>query len=127
MGEIFAGFSALAVLIACLGLYGLASFTTEQRTKEIGIRKTLGASVSAIVLLLSKEFMVLVLIAILVSIPIAYFTMNEWLQLFAYRIDIGSGVFAISGIMALLVAFITVSYQSTRAALTNPVLTLRDE
>jgi len=71
--------------------------------------------------------MVLVLIAILVSIPIAYFTMNEWLQLFAYRIDIGSGVFAISGIMALLVAFITVSYQSTRAALTNPVLTLRDE
>ncbi len=127
MGEIFAGFSALAVIIACLGLYGLASFTTEQRTKEIGIRKTLGASVSTIVLLLSKEFMILVLLAILISIPLTYLTMNEWLQLFAYRIDIGTGVFIVSGLMALLIAFITVSFQSTRAALTNPVMTLRDE
>ena len=127
MGEIFVGFSILAIVIACLGLYGLASYTTEQRTKEIGVRKTLGASTLDIVLLVAKDFMMLVAIALLISIPVAYLVMSEWLQLFAYRIEIGPGAFLLSGIMAIIVAFITVSYQSTLAANTNPSLTLRDE
>ncbi len=127
MGEIFIGFSVLAILIACLGLYGLAAFSTEQRSKEIGIRKTLGASVSNIVMLISREFVLLVLIAIAIAIPIAYLAMNEWLQLFPYRIEISPLPFLASGVLALIISFTTVSYQSLTAALTNPVLTLRDE
>ncbi len=127
MGEIFIGFSLLAIVIACLGLYGLASYTTEQRSKEIGVRKTLGASASDIVFLVAKDFMQLVAIALLISVPLAYLMMNEWLQLFAYRIDIGFGAFVFSGVLAIVLAFITVSYQSTIAANTNPSLTLRDE
>ena len=110
-----------------MGLYGLAAFTTEQRTKEIGVRKTLGASVANIVLLISREFILLVVIALVIAIPLAYLAMNEWLQLFAYRIEIGPSAFLISGISALIIAFLTVSLQSARAALTNPALTLRDE
>lgn len=127
MGEIFIGFSVLAIVIACLGLYGLASYTTEQRTKEIGVRKTLGATTTDIVLLISKDFMLLVGIALAISIPVAYLAMNEWLQLFAYRIEIGPAAYLISGITAVIVAFITVSYQSTMVANTNPSITLRDE
>ena len=127
MGEIFTGFSVLAIFIACLGLYGLASFTTEQRNKEIGIRKTLGATVANIVLLISREFILLVLIALVIAVPMAYFAMNLWLQLFSYRIDISPMPFITSGVLALLIAFLTVSVQSISAALTNPVLALREE
>ncbi|WP_338875194.1 ABC transporter permease [Spirosoma sp. SC4-14] len=120
-------FSALAILIACLGLFGLAAFTAEQRTKEIGVRKVLGASVFNIVGLLSKDFLKLVLVAILVAAPIAWYAMNEWLQGFAYRIAIEWWVFVLAGVLAALVAFLTVSFQSIRAALMNPVKSLRSE
>ena len=127
MGEIFTGFSALAILIACLGLYGLAAFTTQQRSKEIGVRKTLGASVSNLVMLMSREFILLVLIALVIATPLAYFGMSQWLQLFSYRIDISPVPFVASGILAIAIAFVTVSMQSLKIALTNPALTLRDE
>lgn len=127
VGELFFGFSILAIFIACLGLYGLASFATAQRTKEIGIRKVLGASVSNIVLLMGKEFMVLVGIAFLFAVPAAYFAMSRWLEIFAYRIDIGLGAFLISGIAAMLIAFLTVGYQAFIAASHNPSIALRDE
>jgi len=124
---LFSVFAGLAILIACLGLFGLASFSARQRTKEIGIRKVLGASVAGIVGLLSKEFVKLVLLANLIAWPIAYFTMNNWLQDFAYRIDIGWWVFALAGGIALLIALITVSTQAIKAALANPVEALRYE
>ena len=127
MGEVFTVSSLLAILIACLGLYGLASFTTEQRTKEIGIRKTLGATVTDIVVLISKEFIILVVIALVIAVPVAYLAMSQWLQLFSYRISIPTSVFAIAGAMALVIAFLTVSFQSVRTALTNPSKSLRDE
>jgi putative ABC transport system permease protein len=126
-GKIFGAFSALAILIACLGLFGLASFMAVQRTKEIGVRKVLGASISQVVILLSKDFTQLVLIAIAIAAPVAYFAMNRWLQNFAYRIDIGWWVFALAGGLALLIAFITVSTQALKAALANPVEALRYE
>jgi putative ABC transport system permease protein len=125
--EIFFYFSALAIFIALLGLLSLAAFFTEQRTKEIGIRKVLGASVAGIVSLLSKEFVKLVLMANLVAWPLAYFAMNQWLQGFAYRINIGWWVFALAGAIALLIALITVSTQAIKAALANPVEALRYE
>ncbi len=124
---LFSVFAGLAILIACLGLFGLASFSARQRTKEIGIRKVLGASVAGIVALLSKEFVKLVLLANLMAWPIAYFTMNKWLQDFAYRIDISWWVFALAGGVALLIALLTVSTQAIRAALANPVESLRYE
>lgn len=127
MGEIFTGFSALAILIACLGLYGLAAFTIQQRTKEIGVRKTLGASTSNLIMLMSRECIVLVLIALVVATPLAYFAMSQWLQLFSYRIDMSPAPFIASGVLALIIAFVTVSLQSMKTALTNPALTLRDE
>lgn len=127
MGEVFSGFSALAILIACLGLYGLASYSTEQRTKEIGVRKTLGASVSNIVLMISKEFLLLVAIALAIAIPVTWLAMNQWLQIFSYRIEVPISSFVYSGILALLIAFLTVSFQSVKTALTNPSLSLRDE
>ncbi len=120
-------FSALAIGIACLGLFGLAAYTAEQRTKEIGIRKVLGASVSGIIALLSGDFGKLVLIANLIAWPVAYFAMGRWLQDFAYRVDLSWGVFALSGGLALAIALVTVSTQAIKAALANPVEALRYE
>jgi len=125
--KIFQAFAFLAIFISCLGLLGLASFTTEQRTKEIGVRKVLGASVSGIVFLLSKEFTRTVLLANIIAWPVAYFAMNEWLQNFAYRINIGWWTFIWAGLMAFVIALVTVSYQSIKAALANPVDSLRYE
>jgi putative ABC transport system permease protein len=127
LGQIFTLFALLAVVIACLGLFGLAAFTAEQRTKEIGVRKVLGASVSSIVLLLSKEFARLVVFALLVAVPIAYFGMDRWLQDFAYRTGIGAWVFVLAGGLALGIALLTVSYHALRAALVDPVRSLRYE
>ncbi|MGD8537932.1 MAG: ABC transporter permease [Candidatus Aminicenantes bacterium] len=127
MGSVFGAFAILAIFIACLGLFGLSVFAAEQRTKEIGIRKVLGASVAKIFLLLSKEFVRWVLFANLIAWPIAYFTMNKWLENFAYRIQIGVVAFLISGGTALLIAYLTVSYQSIKAARANPIISLRYE
>lgn len=129
LGQIFGTFSMLAVFIACLGLFGLASYTAEQRTKEIGIRKVLGASVSNIVLLLSKEFTRLVILATLVSWPIAYYAMSRWLQEFAYRINLHqqSGTFLLAAMLALAIALLTVSFQAVKAAVSNPIKALRYE
>ena len=127
LGMIFGYFAALAIFIACLGLFGLASFITEQRTKEIGVRKVLGASVGGIVVLLSKEFTKLVGIAFIVAAPLAYFAMDRWLSAFAYQVDLAWWIFLGAGVTALAIAWLTVSYQSIRAALTNPVEALRYE
>ncbi|MGH7492123.1 MAG: ABC transporter permease [bacterium] len=127
LGKVFGTFSFLAIFVACLGLFGLASFTTEQRTKEIGVRKVLGATVSGIVLMISKEFTKLVLVAIVVATPIAYYLMNRWLQDFAYRTEVGWWVIASAGGLALVIALLTVSTQAIKAALANPVEALRYE
>jgi len=119
--------TVIAILISCLGLFGLAAFATTQRTKEIGIRKVLGASVKQIVGLLSKDFIKLVLIAIIIASPIAYYFMNQWLQDFAYRINIEWWIFALAGIIAIAIALLTVSYQAIKAAIANPVKSLRTE
>lgn len=120
-------FTAIAILISCLGLFGLATFSAEQRIKEIGVRKTLGASVSSIVALLSKDFLKLVAIAVLIASPLAWLVMNKWLQSFAYRIHISWSVFLITTLTALLIALITISFQAIKAALANPVESLRSE
>lgn len=125
--QLFTFFSLLVVFLACLGLFGLAAFTAEQRTKEIGIRKVLGASVAGITTLLSQEFLKLVLIATLIASPIAWYAMNKWLQDFAYRISIEWWIFALAGGITVLIAFITVSFQSVKAAIANPVKSLRSE
>ena len=128
-GQILSAFAVLAVLIACLGLFGLASFAAEQRTKEIGVRKVLGASASQIVLLLTKDFTRLVVVAFVVAAPVAYLVMNRWLESFAYRVDMMQSwwIFLLAGLATLVVAFLTVSYQSIRAALANPATSLRYE
>lgn len=120
-------FAGLAILIACLGLLGLAAFSARQRTKEIGIRKVLGATVSSTVVLLSKNFLWLVAIAFIIAAPLAYLVMQRWLENFAYRIDLGAGIFLMAGGLALLVAVVAVSYQAVRAALADPVKSLRYE
>ena len=117
----------ITIFISCMGLFGLAMFTAERRTKEIGIRKVLGASVINITAMLGKDFMLQVLIAILIASPIAWYCMNIWLQDFAYRVTIGWWVFAVAGIIALLIAIITVSFQAIKAAVANPVESLRSE
>lgn len=127
VGTIALTFAVLAVLIACLGLFGLAAFMAEQRTKEIGVRKVLGASVGSIVTLLSKDFLKLVAISILIASPIAWYAMNQWLNDFAYKIDIEWWMFAMAGLVAVGIALLTVSFQSVKAALTNPVKSLRSE
>ena len=120
-------FASLAILIACLGLFGLASYVAEQRTKEIGIRKALGASTGSIIILLSKEFTKLVVISNVLAWPIAYYTMNKWLQDFAYRVSIGVQTFLLAGALAFVIALFSVGYQSVRSALANPVKALRYE
>ncbi len=127
IGTLLKYFAVLAIFVACLGLFGLASFTAEQRTKEIGIRKVLGASSPQITLLLCREFFVLVLLANLIAWPIAYFVMNNWLQNYAYKTSIGLLIFLATMGLALIIAIISVSYQAIRAALTNPVDSLRYE
>ena len=126
-GTILNIFSVLIIFVACLGLFGLVTYTSEQRTKEIGIRKVLGASISQVMQMLSKEFLKLVLIASLIAFPAAWWGMNKWLESFAYRIDISWWVFAVSGFAALLIALITVSFQAIKAAIANPVKSLKTE
>lgn len=125
--QIFWGFSLITILIACMGLFGLAALAARRRTKEIGIRKVLGASVSGIVVLLGKDFIKLVGLGFLVAVPASYYVMSRWLADFAYRIDLGVGIFALAGAAALLIALATVSWQSIRAATANPVESLRTE
>jgi putative ABC transport system permease protein len=120
-------FTVLALFIACLGLFGLVSFVASQRTKEIGIRKVLGATIPGIFVLLSKEFIKWVLMANIIAWPIAYYFMNKWLGEFAYRIDLSIWLFVFSGGLALVIALATVSYQAIKAAIANPVEALRYE
>jgi putative ABC transport system permease protein len=127
VGTLATFFSALAIIISCLGLFGLASFVAEQRTKEIGIRKVLGASVANVCQMLSKDFVVLVIIACLIAIPLAGYFMNSWLEKYQYRSEISWWIFALSGTGALLVTILTVSFQAVKAALANPVKSLRSE
>jgi len=126
-GRIFTLFALISIIIASLGLFGLSAFSTAQRTKEIGVRKVLGANINQIVLMLSREFVIMVLIAFVVAVPVTWFVMNSWLQEFAYRIDISLLTFILSGLIALVIAFMTVSFQSIKAAVSNPVKSLRTE
>ena len=127
LGRSFFYFTIIAIFIAYLGLFGLVSFSAERRTKEIGIRKVLGAQISNITWLVSKEFLLLVFIANIIAWPIAYYFIDRWLQNFAYRINIGLGIFLVSGMIALVIALLTVSYQTIKAARANPVDSLRYE
>ena len=120
-------FAGLAILISCLGLFGLTAFTAQKRQKEIGIRKVIGASVPNLVVMLSKDLLKQVLAAILIAVPISWWVMNQWLNGFAYRIPIGIGVFLIAGFSIIAITFLTVSYQSLKAAFRNPVTSLRSE
>jgi putative ABC transport system permease protein len=124
---LFNYFSLLSILISCLGLFGLAAFATEQRTKEIGVRKVLGASVSSILLLLSKEFTKWIIIANIIAWPAAWFYLNSWLDEFAYRIETAWSIFFVAGGIAILIALFTVSIQTLKAALANPIKSLRYE
>ncbi|RZK44657.1 MAG: FtsX-like permease family protein, partial [Hymenobacter sp.] len=126
-GYLFSLFSALAIFIACLGLFGLATFTAQQRIKEIGIRKVLGASVYHIVVLISKDFVRLVLVAIVIAVPLCLLVMNQWLKDFAYRITISPSIFLYTGAVALLIALLTISWQTLKAALANPVQSIKNE
>jgi putative ABC transport system permease protein len=120
-------FASLAIFISCLGLFGLASFVAEKRTKEIGVRKVLGASIFIIWRLLSKEFVLLVLVSLVISIPISYYVMSNWLQNYNYRTDIVWWIFAATGLAAVAITLVTVSFQAIKAALANPVKALRSE
>jgi len=127
MGIIFNILALLAIFISCLGIYGLSAFMAEQRIKEIGIRKVLGATTLSLVNLLSKDFFKLVLLALLIAIPLSWYYLNEWLQVFAYHINISWWMFAIAAAAVLLITLLTVSYQCIRTALTNPIKSLRTE
>ncbi len=127
LGKIFTLFAGLAIVIACLGLFALTAFTAEQRTKEIGIRKVMGASVQSIVLLLSQEFGKLIIIAFVVAAPVAWYAIKWWLSGYSYKVEIGWAIYVLSGVMALLIAFITMSFQSIKAATNNPINSLRNE
>jgi putative ABC transport system permease protein len=127
LSQLFKAFAALAIFISCLGLFGLSAYSARLRIKEVGIHKVLGASITRVTILLSKDFIALVLIATLIAWPLAWYTMHQWLEGFAYRIDINIWVFVLSGILALLVALVTVSYQAVKTALLNPVENLRSE
>jgi putative ABC transport system permease protein len=127
LSSIVSYFTLIAIIICCLGLFGLATFSAEQRIKEIGVRKVLGASVTGIVALLSKDFLKLVLIAIVIASPLAWYVMHKWLQDFAYRIDMDWWIFVLAGIIATLIAFVTISFQAIKTANSNPVKSLRTE
>ena len=127
IGKLAAVFAVLAIFISCLGLFGLASYVAEQRTKEIGIRKVLGASVAQLWQLLSKDFVILVIISCLIAIPIAYYFLHKWLQNYEYRTELSWWVFVAAGMGALFITLTTVSFQSIKAALANPVDSLRSE
>ena len=127
IGKLAGLFAALAIFVSCLGLFGLAAYVAERRTKEIGIRKVLGASVQQVWLLLSKDFIVLVLISCFIAIPVSFYFLHSWLLNYDYRISIGAGVFVISGLAALLITIFTISFQAIKAALANPVKSLRTE
>jgi len=127
VGKLATVFAVLAILISCLGLFGLASFVAEQRTKEIGIRKVVGASVFNLWQMLSKDFVVLVVISCLIAIPIAYYFLAEWLKQYEYRTEISWWIFAVTSIAALVITLLTVSYQAVKAALMKPVNSLRSE
>ena len=127
LGRIFITFTILSILIACLGLFGLAAFNAEKRTKEIGIRKVLGASVNQITYKLTIDFLKLIGVSIMVSLPLGWYAMNRWLEDFSYRIDIGWEVFILAALLAVVISILTVSYQSIKAAITNPVKSLRTE
>jgi len=127
MGNIFNFFAILAIFISCLGLYGLSAFMAEQRTKEIGVRKVLGASVFSIVYLLSGKFTRLIIFAMAIAIPVSWWAIDKWLQGFAYRINISWIIFLIACATALFIALLTISYESIKAAVANPVKSLRSE
>ena len=126
-GTLAGVFASLAIFISCLGLYGLVSFMAVQRTKEVGIRKTLGASVSHIVYLFSKEFTVLILVAFAISTPIGWYLMSKWLQTFTYRISFGPEIFIVAIASSIIIAWLTVGYKAISAALANPVTSLKTE
>jgi putative ABC transport system permease protein len=125
--KLFSSFSSLAIFIACLGLLGLATYTAELRTKEIGIRKVLGANINSIVALLSKEFIVLIVVAMLIATPVAWYAMNRWLESFAYHVEIHFWIFILAGLVAIAIAALTISFQAIKAARNNPVNSLRSE
>jgi ABC-type antimicrobial peptide transport system permease subunit len=127
LSELYKIFAAIAIFLSCLGLYGLASFMAVQRIKEVGIRKVLGASVGSVVYLFSKEFIILIAIAFIIASPVAWYFMNRWLQDYVYRINISWWIFIIGGISAIIIALITVSFQAVKAAIANPVKSLRSE
>jgi ABC-type antimicrobial peptide transport system permease subunit len=127
LAQMYKIFAAIAIFLGCLGLYGLASYMAAQRIKEVGIRKVLGASIGSIVYLFSKEFVVLISIAFLIAAPIAWYFMNHWLLDYAFRINISWWIFVIGGFLSILVALATVSYRAVRAAVVNPVQSLRSE
>ncbi|MDP9048793.1 MAG: ABC transporter permease, partial [Bacteroidota bacterium] len=127
MGKLFNIFSFISIIIACLGLFGLATFATQRRRKEIGVRRVLGASATGIVAMLTKDFVKPVAAALLIAFPVAGWLMNKWLAGYAYRITINWWMFALAGILAMVIAFLTISYQSIEAALANPVESLRAE
>jgi putative ABC transport system permease protein len=126
-GNLFGIFAILAIFIACVGLFGLAAYTANQKTKEIGIRKVLGGSVLSVVLMLTRHFTILVLVSLVIAVPITWYAMDSWLNSFAYKTSIGVSTFVIAGATAMLIAWITVSYQSLKAAIVNPVESLANE
>jgi putative ABC transport system permease protein len=126
-GQVFGFFTLLAILVACLGLFGLASYQALQRRKEIGIRKVLGATATQVTSMLAKEFVRLVLVSIVIAAPLSFFIMQKWLQNFAYRTNIPWWAFVVAAVLAVVIAVVTVSLQSVRAALANPVNALRSE
>jgi ABC-type antimicrobial peptide transport system permease subunit len=127
IGKLSRIFALLAIVISCLGLFGLAAYTAERRTREIGIRKVLGATVSGITRLLSRDFLHLVLFSAVIAFPVSWWVMHKWLQNYAYRVGIDWWIFILAGLLALLVAVFTISFQSIRAAIANPVKSLRTE